>query len=175
MAPAIGVHPAADLDPVDRAAILALCSAAYEEDFAPYLDLLPGAVHVTLREAGVIVSHAAWVTRWLQPEGLPLLRTAYIEAVATLPARQGRGHATAILAALPPLLGDFDLGALSPSEPAFYARLGWTSWRGPLSVRTGRGREATPDEAVMILRLPRTPSLDLGAGLSVEFRPGEVW
>jgi hypothetical protein len=33
----------------------------------------------------------------------------------------------------------------------------------------------TPDERVMILSLPQTPSLDLDLPLSVEWREGEVW
>jgi aminoglycoside 2'-N-acetyltransferase I len=33
----------------------------------------------------------------------------------------------------------------------------------------------TPDEQVMVLRLPRTPLLDLDAALTAEWRPGELW
>lgn len=171
----IDVTPAPVLAPGDHAAILALCSQAYEEDFAPYLALLGDAVHVIGRRDGAIISHAAWVTRWLQPGTGPLLRTAYIEAVATLPMQQGRGHATTILAALPPLLRGFDIAALSPSDTGFYARLGWKAWAGPLSMRTPAGAVATPGEDVMVLRLPRTPALDLAAALSVEYRDGDIW
>ena len=36
--------------------------------------------------------------------------------------------------------------------------------------------QPTPDETVMILRLPRTPpDLDLDAPLSAEWRRGELW
>lgn len=172
---AISVGTGDSLTPAERAEVLALCSAAYEEDFAPYLALLPDAIHVIGRIGDRIVSHAAWVTRWLQPAGGALLRTAYIEAVATVPDAQGRGYATAVLAALPPLLGGFDIAALSPSEPGFYARLGWVCWEGALSVRTPAGPLPSPDEDVMILRLESTPPLDLTAGLSIEYRDGEVW
>jgi len=34
---------------------------------------------------------------------------------------------------------------------------------------------ATPDEEVMVLRLPGSPLLDLDASLAVDWRPGEVW
>lgn len=106
-----------------------------------------------------------------------VLRTGYVELVATHPAHQQQGYATAILRALVPLLADYDLGALSPSDPAVYSRLGWEHWRGPLSVRTPTGVEPSDsDEQVMILRLPHTPiALELTAPLSVEWRPGDAW
>jgi aminoglycoside 2'-N-acetyltransferase I len=153
-----------------------LCTEAYGEDFCQYLEFLGSGVHVVGRLDGAIVSHAMWVTRALELDGRASLRTAYVEAVATKPAYQRRGFASSILRRLAAEIGDFDLGALSPSEPSFYARLGWESWRGRLLIRTDDGLQATPDESVMILRLPRTPiDLDLNASLSAEWRPGELW
>jgi len=71
---------------------------------------------------------------------------------------------------------DFELAALSPSDPAFYERLGWELWQGPLFIRTDDGLLLSPgEEQVMILRLPRTPPLDLDAPLSAEWRQGELW
>ena len=127
------------------------------------------------------VSHAEFVPRWLQPAGQPLLRTAYVEAVATAPSRRGRGLASAVMQRL----GDevaadpaWQLAALSPSHADFYARLGWESWRGPLGIRRADGVvEASPaNEQVMIRRLPRTPAtLDIAAPLTAEWREGELW
>jgi len=164
-----------------RAEIINLCEAAYGEDFTRLFEELPGSVHVLARdERGVLVSHAEWVTRWLQPAGHPVLRTAYVEAVATVPERQGQGLATAVLRHLSDVLGSdptWDLGALSPSDPAFYARLGWELWQGPLAIRRAESVEPSPpDEQVMILRLPRTPAtLDLTSLLTAEWRVGELW
>ena len=144
--------------------------------FGLWFDYLPGSTHVLGRLDGELVSHAAWVTRLLQPEGLPLLRTAYVEAVATAPEHQGRGYATAVLRALADRITDFDLGALSPSDAKFYARLGWESWRGPTLIRLPEGGLLDPTgEDVMILRLPATPALDLNARLTAEWRRGELW
>jgi aminoglycoside 2'-N-acetyltransferase I len=156
--------------------VIALCTEAYGEEFSSYLrDIGPG-VHVLGRVDGELVTHAMWVTRWLQPGGRPALRTAYVEAVATRPSHQGRGLASAALRRIAGEIEDHDLGALAPSDPAFYARLGWQSWRGPLFIRTKDGQQATPDECVMILRLPRTPAeLDLDGSLSAEWRRGELW
>lgn len=55
------------------------------------------------------------------------------------------------------------------------ARLGWETWRGPLFIRTADGLLPTPDEDVMIRRLPRTPALDVTQSLSAEWRQGELW
>jgi aminoglycoside 2'-N-acetyltransferase I len=166
----------AELSAAQKAEIIALCTAAYEENFDRIFELLPNSTHVLARLNGTLVSHVAWVTRWLQPEGLPPLQTAYVEAVATAPEWQGRGFATAALSETAARIGDYDLGALSPSDAAFYERLGWELWRGPLAVRTETGLLPTPDdEEVMILRLPRTPPLDVTARLTAEWREGDAW
>jgi hypothetical protein len=35
--------------------------------------------------------------------------------------------------------------------------------------------EPTPGEDVMVLRLPRTPAIDLDGELIAPWRPGDVW
>ena len=153
-----------------------LCTEAYAEDFSVYLEFLGSGVHVVGRLEGEVVSHAMWVTRVLEADERLTLRTAYVEAVATKPSHQRRGFASEILRRLASEILDYDLGALSPSDPSFYARLGWEAWRGALFIRTDEGLQATPDESVMIFRLPRTPvGLDLNLSLSAEWRPGELW
>ena len=169
------VVKAEDLSAEDRASVLTLCSQAYEGDFEPFPRTFRGATHVLGRRAGRLVSHALWVTRWLQVDSLPPMRTAFVEAVATAEAYRGRGFATAVMQRLAASIGDFDLGALSPADYGLYLRLGWEQWRGPLSIRTVDGLLATPDDEVMILRLPRTPLLDLDAPLSAEWREGELF
>lgn len=133
---------------------------------------------------GSLVSHALWITRWLQVDTKPLMRTAYIEMVATNHAYRNRGFATAIMNCVAQEIqnqvstpAQFDLAALSPFSIAYYQRLGWEAWRGPLFVRTDNdGLLASPeDEEVMILRLPNSPDLDLDAPLSIEWREYEPW
>ena len=173
--------PARHLDPRKADEILALCSAAYEEDFRAYMDLFTDPVHVLAEEDGRLVSHALWIERVLEADHRLQLHTAYVEAVATLPEVQGRGYGSAVMRALGAAVQTgYDLAALSPSDPAFYARFGWELWQGPLLVRTdvgteAAGEEAAPDEEAMILRLPATPPLDLTWSLSVEWRPIEPW
>jgi aminoglycoside 2'-N-acetyltransferase I len=171
----IEVVPTDGLSARDLDEVRALCTAAYDEDFFRILELLGPGCHLLGRVEGSLVTHAMWVTRMLQPASLEPLRTAYLEAVATDPAHQRRGHASALLRRLPEEIADFDLAALCPSDAAFYQRLGWEAWRGPLLIRRGRVLEATPDETVMVLRLPRTPPLDLDEPLSAEWRRGELW
>ncbi len=165
-----------DLSEHEYSEILALCSRAYRVDFQPFLKTFHGATHILGHYQGLLVTHALWVTRWLQYASLPPFRTAYVEAVATEDSYHGRGFATAIMRRLAEEIRDFDLGGLSASRHDFYARLGWQLWRGPLFIRTPEGLVPTPNEHdVMVLFLPNTPALDLDTPLSAEWREGELW
>ena len=175
MHPVLTIVPAARLSPSERTEIVRLCSAAFGEDLGNLFDLLPGSTHVLARHRHELVGHACWVTRWLQPAGLPPLRTAYVEAVATAPARQGRGIGTAVMRRLAEEIAGYDLGALSPAVEPFYERLGWLNWRGPTAIRMEDALLPTPGEEVMILRTPLTPPLDLEVRITAEWRPGELW
>ena len=160
------------------AEIHALCYrayAVYDVDLEPLFHTFTDVTHVIGWWGSAIVSHAMWVTRWLQPGNQPLLRTAYVEMVATEPEFQGRGFATAVMRRLASAIHDFELGGLSPAEPLLYTKLGWVFWRGPLFIRTQDGSIPTPDGSLMILRLPKTPPLDLSLSLSAEWREGELW
>jgi len=176
------VVDAEDLTAEEHTDVLELCSLAFETDFEPYYRAFEDAVHVLGTLGGQLVSHALWVTRWLEvgasdryPEGLGLLRTAYVEGVATHPDHQHRGYARAVMERLEREIAGYDLGALSPGAEALYKLLGWESWQGPLFVRREGELYPTPEEEVMIFRLPATPPLDLDAPLSCEWRVGEVW
>jgi len=166
----------ADLLVADKlATIHVLCNRAYEEDLSQLFETFNDATHVLGYFGETLVSHAMWVTRWLQLGDGSGLRTAYVEMVATEPGYQRHGFATAIMQRLAEEISDFELGGLCPSETELYAKLGWVYWRGPLFIRAEEGLTPTPDEKVMILRLPKTPPLDLNLPLSAEWRQGEVW
>ena len=141
----------------------------------PYLEAIGSGEHLLGLRNGTLVSHLMWVTRWLQAAGMQPLRTAYVELVATAPHARGHGYATLLVQEFPRLVPDFSLAALSPSRDGLYARLGWQYWRGPLAVRHQKTLVPTPEERIMVLRLPGTPRLDDREMLSVEWRPGEVW
>jgi len=173
----IFVRPADQLSADERQQVIDLCTHAYDEDFAAIFVHHPGSTHVIAQVNGQFVSHACWVVRGLQPAGLPILRTAYVEAVATHPDFHRRGIATQTMQALHTAIYGFDLGGLSPNPGVahWYQRLGWEDWQGPLALRTDDGLRATPGERVMILRLPATPHLDLTAQLSAEWRTDVLW
>lgn len=160
------------------AEIHALCKCAYAiyaVDLEPLFQTFTDTTHVLGWYGSTIVRHAMWVSRWLQPGNQSPLRTAYVEMVATEPEFQRRGFATAVMRRLASAIHDFDLGGLSPAEPMLYTKLGWDFWQGPLFIRTPDGLLSTPECQIMILRLPRTPPLDLTLPLSAEWREGELW
>ena len=158
-----------------QAEIYALCNHAYHANLEPLFQTFTDATHILGWWGSAIVSHAMWVTRWLEPGNQPALRTAYVEMVATEPKFQGRGFATAVMRRLASAIHDFQLGGLCPAEPMLYEKLGWVFWRGPLFIRTRDGLLSTPEGSLMILRLPKTPSLDLTLPMSAEWREGELW
>lgn len=171
-----------ELRPDEVHAIRAILDAAFgddqderftDEDWEHAL----GGLHVIIEIDGQIVSHAAVVTRDLAIAGRHL-QTGYVEAVATAPTFEGRGHGTTVMRAIGAAIADrYELGALGTGRHAFYERLGWQTWRGPSSVRTVEGERATPDDDgfILVLATPRTPPLDLTAPISCEWRPGDVW
>lgn len=168
-----------ELDLATRTAIIELCIAAHqEEDFQHLFSYVPsGGWHFLAHRDEILVGHALVTTRWLQPEGHPILKTAYVDAVATLPVYQGYGYGSALLRRLASEIADeYVIACLETERMAFYSRLGWEVWRGPLAGRDEHGLVPTPDQTgVMILRLGQTPALDLDRGLTIECQPGRIW
>lgn len=166
-----------ELNATTRAAIIHVCRTAHQEDdFTHLFSYIPsGGIHVLAYRAQELVGHAVVTTRWLQPEGQPILRTAYVDAVATLPEVQGEGIGSRVMRHLASVIPDFELACLETEHESFYARLGWEAWRGPLAGRKGTEITPTPDQTgIMILRLARTPPLDLDSLLVVEY-DGRIW
>jgi aminoglycoside 2'-N-acetyltransferase I len=115
-------------------------------------------------------------TRWLQPERRPILRTAYVDTVATLPAYQRRGYGTAVMDELTASISAYDIACLKTDQMGFFERLGWQRWRGPRAGRSGHELIPTPrQQNIMILRLARTPPLDLERLLTIETQAGRIW
>lgn len=166
-----------DLDAAARTAIIELCIAAHqEEDFKNLFTYIPsGGRHFLAYHETQLVSHAVVTTRWLQTEGQQLLKTAYVDAVSTLPVYQGQGYGNAIMQHLANNIADYDMACLETEHPSFYERLGWELWRGPLAGRKGIELIPTPDQTgIMILRLPHTPVLDLDRSLTIMYE-GRIW
>ena len=136
-----------------------------------------GGVHVIGSVEGRIVAHGSVVARDIRVAGVPLA-TGYVEAVAVEPAEQGSGHGTAVMREVGAIVtGSYELGVLGTGEQGFYERLGWRTWQGPSFVRLPSGDERTPDEdgSLMVLPTLTTPSIDIHAPISCDWRPGDVW
>lgn len=175
----VAARHTSELDEATREAIIQVCVAAHEnEDFLRLFSYFPqGGLHFLGYVEDTLVGHAVVTTRWLQPEGLPLLQTAYVDAVSTTPAHQGQGVGSAVMQQLADTIAaEYEIACLETEREGFYARLGWQTWRGPLAGRSDSGLVPTPDQrGVMVLRLPRTPDLDLHGPLTIECQTGRIW
>jgi aminoglycoside 2'-N-acetyltransferase I len=171
----VEVKPLASLSQIEYNQVISLCSQAYEEDFGPYLISFDKPTHVLGKLGEKLVSHALWITRWLQIENGLTLRTAYVEAVATEASYRCLGYASLVMQQLAEEIQKFDLGALSPAETSLYTHLGWEYWQSPLFARRGSEWIRVPGENAMILRTSKTPALDLSLPISIEWREGDVW
>jgi aminoglycoside 2'-N-acetyltransferase I len=167
-----------DLNAATRAAIIQLCIAAHqEEDFKNLFSYIPsGGRHFLAYREEELVSHAVVTTRWLQPEYQPVLKTAYVDGVATLPVYQRQGYGTALMQHLANNIADYAIACLETELPAFYERLGWELWLGALAGRSQQGLIPTPEQTgIMILRLAGTPALNLDGLLTIECEGGRIW
>jgi aminoglycoside 2'-N-acetyltransferase I len=170
-----------ELTSEEVAALRELFRAAWDDNSEGFTDEdwdhAQGGLHFILEEDGAIVVHASVVERELQTSG-HRLATGYVEAVATWPAHQRRGHGSALMREVDEHIDQtFELGALDTGSSAFYERQGWVVWRGPTFVRTDSGliRTAEEDGKVLVRLTPTSPELDLSAPISCDWRPGDVW
>jgi aminoglycoside 2'-N-acetyltransferase I len=166
-----------ELTATQRSSVIDVCVAAHQNDaFRDLFAHIPSGRHFIASRGAEVVSHAVVTTRWAQPEGRRALRTAFVDAVATLPKFQGRGYATAVLRHLAAHIDDYELACLRTDIAQFYERLGWEVWPGPLAGRSADGLVPTPHQrGVMVLRRERTPPLDLHTLLTIECQPERIW
>ena len=178
--PDVRVSPA--LSEREDAELCTLCELAWiakGSEFRPIdWQAARDGTHFVVSEAGIAVAHAAVVDRTVEWDGRPL-RTGYVEAVATLPERQGQGLASAVMRAVNGFVDErYELGALDTATPAFYERLGWIRWVGRTGVRTPEGVRLTPEEDGKVLVRFTERALDLrvdGLLICDGRRPGDPW
>jgi predicted N-acetyltransferase YhbS len=167
-----------DIDATMRNNIVRLCIAAHDEpSFENLFVWVPaGGLHAMALLHGEVIGHAMVTTRWLQPEGMLALRTAYVDAVSTSPARQRQGVGSAVMRRLIAEVADFEVACLETDKPAFYARLGWQQWRGRKAGRDGERLVMTPaEQIVMIHTLGSSLQLNLDGLLTIECQTGRIW
>jgi hypothetical protein len=110
-----------DLTAALRRSIVDLCVAAHEEPGfeAMFTEFIPsGGRHFLVWRDDELVSHAVVTTRWLQPAGHALLRTAFVDAVSTRPEYQGMGYGTMVMRGLPRASPITRSRACRPTAPA---------------------------------------------------------
>jgi len=169
----------AELSSDDWQSLTDLCIVAFDDPWDGVWESIGRGVHVIAEEEGVSVAHAALVDRKLYVAD-DTLRAGYVEAVAVLPDRQGRGLGSLVMTEIDRLLDDgYQVGALSTGRHGFYERLGWVRWRGPSWIRHRDGRRqrsADEDDGIMVRSTPATPQLlNVERPIAVDWRPGEVW
>lgn len=165
-----------DLSSADVATIRRLLDLAFDGRFADTdWEHACGGRHVIVRDGGAVVAHGSVVPRrlWIGGDEHDV---GYVEAVATTPLAQGRGHATLVMRAVADALDeDGRIGVLSTGAWHFYERLGWRRWHGPSSVRRTTGDEVrTPDEDDGIMVFPTTP-VDRTSTITCAERVGDDW
>jgi aminoglycoside 2'-N-acetyltransferase I len=136
-----------------------------------------GGTHVWIEGPEGVVSHGALVERTLVCSD-HVVRVGYVEAIATAPIHRRLGHASDVLRHINGLIREqYALGALSTGTPEFYERLGWERWRGPTFANGPHGLERTPEDdgAILVLRTPRSPRVDLDGDIIADWRAGDVW
>jgi GNAT superfamily N-acetyltransferase len=127
-----------DLDADAQASIIRVCIEAHaNNEFDNLFSYIPsGGRHVIGYRDSELVSHAVATTRWVQPAGQPPLRTAYVDAVSTLPSYQGLGFASAVMRRLADDIdGSYAIGCLETDRPRWLLP---PSGLGPVARSLGR-------------------------------------
>lgn len=155
-----------------------LLAQAFGERFseADWEHTLDG-THITVRESGVLVSHAAVVPRRLYV-GDEVYSCGYVEAVATLPNWHRKGLASLALHEARKIIeSKYAIGALSTSTKDYYRKSGWEDWHGPSYVIKNDAwiRSESEDNGIMVLRTESTFRLDLNLRIACEGRTGDSW
>ncbi len=168
----------AELDAATLRAARELLDRVFGEDMSDHdWEHCLGGVHALALEDDEVVGHASVVQRRLLHEGRAL-RAGYVEGVGVRADQRRRGHGTAVMEALEPIIrGAYELGALGATDDAarFYSARGWEPWRGATSALTPTGVTRTEDEDGSIYVLAVTAPLDLSGELTCDWRDGELW
>ena len=167
----------ADLGASTTSAIRDLMNTVFDGVSDDTFDNALGGLHALLFEDGELIAHGSVVQRRLLHSGRAL-RTGYVEGVAVRTDRRRQGHGGTVMAELERVIrAAYHLGALgaSPEGALLYTARGWQQWLGPTSVRTAAGIVRTEDEDGGVYVLDVDLGFDLFAGLTCDWREGDVW
>ena len=76
------VQKNSDLSEEELENIITLCSNVFHEDYRPYMKDFIDGTHILGYYEDTLVSHVLWLNRWVRIDKTPLLRTAFLDAVA---------------------------------------------------------------------------------------------
>ena len=165
------------LEPAVLAQAHALLELVFDGELTPQdWEHCLGGMHALAYEDGVLVAHAALVSRRLLHAGRTL-RAGYVEGVAVSARARRRGLGGVVMAPLEQLgRAAFDVVALASSDAAlaFYTARGWQPWQGPTSALTPDGVVRTPDcdDCLFVLD---AAGLDVEGELTCDWRAGDLW
>ncbi|MCZ2977984.1 GNAT family N-acetyltransferase [Acinetobacter baumannii] len=173
---------AQDLDKNQRYQIAELCFSAFDEDPWSQYTFMQKAIHVVGILNNQIVSHALWTDRVFTINGSSDVKTAYVEYVTTDYTMRGKGLATQLLKYLVETLThlEYGLAALQPENEAFYEKLGWTVWKGNLSIKQDTFSYLTDEYEIMLYSLniqmkDRLSNSSEEDTICADWREGELW
>jgi len=83
--------------------------------------------------------HAVVTIRWLQVGNGPLPRMANVDAAATSLTHHRQGIGSAVMRHLATVVDHWYIAGLETERVAFYERLDWEEWQGPLGAPFGGG------------------------------------
>jgi aminoglycoside 2'-N-acetyltransferase I len=136
-----------------------------------------GGMHAVAWHGASVIGHASVIQRRLVHGGRAL-RTGYVEGVGVRPDWQRQTIGGQMMGALERIIeSSYDIGALGATDEAvrLYEGRGWIRWLGPTSALTPDGVVRTPDEDDSVYVLPLRTTLELTAGLTCDWRDGDVW
>jgi|SRR6478752_1904104 len=136
-----------------------------------------GGMHALLWEDGELIGHASVIQRRLLHRERAL-RAAFYECVVVHSEQRGCGHGATLMNALAAQLDNvYEISALCSGTAAkpFYAKLGWTPWRGPLGTLTPEGVRDDPRFRERVFVREHSFPLDVDGLLVCDWRDGDPW
>lgn len=175
----IAVLHSDDVDAAARADLRRLWSNAFGQGFDDHdADHAFGGVHVLVRDGDQLVGHASAVPRLIRFSDEPWRTVAYVEAVATEPARQGQGIGRQAMGRLQDEIASrWDLAMLSTGRATgFYEQLGWQRWLGLSYTDTESGVVLDGEHGgLMVFIADPSAVVDRTLAVTCQDRPGDAW
>lgn len=175
----VSVLESAEVDVAARAELRRLWTDAFGDRFDDHdAEHAFGGVHVLVRDGGHLVGHASAVPRQIRFGEQPWRTVAYVEAVATDPARQGEGIGRSTMERLQDEIASrWEIAMLSTGRATgFYEQLGWQRWLGLSYTQTEAGVVLDGEHGgLMVFTLRPAATVDRTLSVTCRDRAGDAW